>query len=67
MPASGVSMPLAELTALRVKAPQVGSELTQLPNKLHKPRVLISWDAFIADPLAETKILQLLQVIFNFY
>lgn len=52
-PAIGERTPLLLDTALLVKAPHVGRELTKDPVMLQMPRVNISWVASTDVPLAE--------------
>lgn len=49
IPAIGVCMPLALLTALRVNAPVLGIADTKLPNMLQRPSVSISCVALTAS------------------
>jgi len=52
MPLIGVLTPDALLTAVRVKLPVVGIDLTKLPNMLQSPSASISWLASRVFPLA---------------
>lgn len=55
MPPKGVRTPDALFTAVLVKLPAVGRELTKLPARLHKPSVSISWFASNVLPFARTR------------
>lgn len=56
IPANGVFIPLASLTAERENAPQVGMDWKNDPKMLQIPRAIISCEASTTFPVAFSKI-----------